>query len=125
MGDREQFWLAHVDACRIGGETQKTYCERHGLGLKTFRRWRSRLAGATHMAAAEGEPHRGEVKGGAKEDFSPFFDGPLARPQQRHKPPPCNMLSPANGGCEDFTGERGAGTLPEGRDFTGPRLVSG
>ena len=74
MGDREQFWLAHVDACRISGETQKTYCERHGLGPKTFRKWRSRLAGATHMAAAAGEPHGDEVRGGAKEVFSPSLN---------------------------------------------------
>ena len=81
MGDREQFWQAHVDACRVSGETQKLYCERHGIGPKTFRKWRSRLAGTTaHMIAAEGEPHGGEVKGGAKELFSPSFDGPLNRP---------------------------------------------
>ena len=83
MGDREQFWQAHVDACRVSGETQKLYCERHGIGPKTFRKWRSRLAGTTaHMIAAEGEPHGGEVKGGAKELFSPSFDGPLNRPQR-------------------------------------------
>ncbi len=82
MGDREQFWLAHVDACRISGETQKTYCERHGLGPKTFRKWRSRLAGATHMAAAEGEPHGDEVRGGAKEVFSPSLNSPPDRVQR-------------------------------------------
>ncbi len=63
MGDREQFWQAHVDACRVSGETQKIYCERHGIGPKTFRKWRARLAGAAHVIAAESEPHGGEVKG--------------------------------------------------------------
>jgi len=81
MGDREQFWQAHVDACRVSGETQKIYCERHGIGPKTFRKWRARLAGAAHVIAAESEPHGGEVKGGAKEFFSPSFDGPSDRAQ--------------------------------------------
>ena len=83
MGDREQFWQVHVDACRVSGATQKTYCERHGIGPKTFRKWRSRLAGAAaHVIAAEGEPHAGEVKGGAKEVFSPSFIGLSDRAQR-------------------------------------------
>jgi len=82
VGNREQFWQAHVDACRVSGATQKSYCERHGIGPKTFRKWRARLAGvAAHMIAAEGEPHAGEVKGGAKELFSPSFNGPSDRAQ--------------------------------------------
>lgn len=28
VGDREQFWRAHVDACRASGDIQKTWCER-------------------------------------------------------------------------------------------------
>jgi len=63
MGDREPFWRTHVDACRVSGDTQKTYCERHGIAPKTFRKWRVRLAGAAHVIAAEDEPHGGEVKG--------------------------------------------------------------
>jgi len=76
MGDREQFWQAHVDACRVSGDSQKVYCERQGITSKTFRKWRSRLAGAAHMAAAEGEPHGSEVRGGAKEVFSPSLNSP-------------------------------------------------
>lgn len=76
MGDREQFWQAHVDACRVSGETQKTYCERHGIAPKTLRTWRVRLAGAARAVAADGDPHGVEVKGGAKEFFSPSFGGP-------------------------------------------------
>ncbi len=76
MGDREQFWQTHVDACRMSGVSQKTYCERHGIAPKTFRKWRARLAGAAHAITVEGEPHGGEVKGGAKEFFSPSFDNP-------------------------------------------------
>lgn len=81
MGDREQFWQTHVDACGMNGGTQKAYCERHGIAPKTFRKWRARLAGAAHVVAAGGEPHGGEVKGGAKELFSPSFDGPSDRAQ--------------------------------------------
>lgn len=75
MGDREQFWQAHVDACRVSGETQKTYCERHGIAPKTLRTWRTRLAGAARAIAADGDPHGVEVNGGAKELFSPSVDG--------------------------------------------------
>jgi len=71
MGDREQFWQAHVDACRVSGITQKAYCERNGITPKTFRAWRTRLAGATGI---DGEPHGGEVREGAKEFLSPSFD---------------------------------------------------
>ncbi len=81
MGDREQFWQTHVDACRVSGITQKAYCERHGIAPKTFRTWRARLAGAAHVIAAEGEPHGAGVKGGAREFFSPSFDGPSDRAQ--------------------------------------------
>ncbi len=74
MGDREQFWQTHVDACRVSGISQKAYCERHGITPKTFRKWRARLAGAAQMVAADGEPHGGEVKGGARKFFSPSSD---------------------------------------------------
>lgn len=74
MGDREQFWQAHVDACRASGGSQKTYCERHGITPKTLRTWRARLAGAARAVAADGDPHGAEVKGGAREFLSPSFD---------------------------------------------------
>jgi len=74
MGDREQFWQAHVDACRVSGITQKDHCERNGITPKTFRTWRTRLAGATGATGIDGEPHGGEFRGGAKEFFSPSFD---------------------------------------------------
>ncbi len=81
MGDREQFWQTHVDACLVSGITQKAYCERHGIAPKTFRKWRARLAGTTRVIAADAEPHGGQVKGGAKEFFSPSFDDPPDRAQ--------------------------------------------
>jgi len=81
MGNRQQFWKAHVDACRVSGITQKAYCERNGITPKTFRGWRTRLAGAVCATTTEGEPHGGEVRGGAKEFFSPSSDGPLDQAQ--------------------------------------------
>ncbi len=81
MGNRERFWQAHVDACRASGITQKAYCERNGITPKTFRIWRTRLAGAVCATTTEGEPHGGEVRGGAKEFFSPSSDGPLDQAQ--------------------------------------------
>jgi len=67
MVDREQFWRTHVDSSRVSGETQKAYCERHGLTPKTFRSWRTRLAGPTRVIATDGELHGDEARGGAKE----------------------------------------------------------
>jgi transposase len=82
MGDREQFWQTHVDACRVSGDTQKTYCERHGITPKTLRAWQARLAGvATRVATTDGDPHEGEAKGGAKEIFSPSSGVPSDRAQ--------------------------------------------
>jgi len=77
VGDREQFWQAHVDACGVGGETRKLYCERHGITPKTLRTWRSRLAGAARVLAADGNPHGVEVSGGAKE----FVTAQVGRPR--------------------------------------------
>ena len=76
MGDREQFWQAHVDACRVSGETQKLYCERHGITPKPLRTWRARLAGAARVVAADSAPHGVEVSEGAKEFSSPSFGDP-------------------------------------------------
>jgi transposase len=92
MGDREQFWQTHVDACRVSGDTQKTYCERHGITPKTLRTWQARLAGAPALVATtdgdphggdphEGDPHEGEARGGAKEIFSPSSGVPSDRAQ--------------------------------------------
>ena len=81
MGNREQFWRAHVDACGVSGITQKAYCERNGITPKTFRIWRTRLAGTACATTIEGGPHGGEVREGAKEFFSPFSDDPSDQAQ--------------------------------------------
>ena len=82
MGDREQLWQTHVDACRASGDTQKTYCERHGITPKILRVWQAWLAGApARVATTDGEPHEGEAGEGAKEILSPSFGIPSDRAQ--------------------------------------------
>jgi hypothetical protein len=38
-----QFWTHHVEQYRHGELTLREYCERHGLKLSTFGRWRRRV----------------------------------------------------------------------------------
>jgi len=45
----EEFWRRHLDGWRRSGLTQVGYCARHGLGIKSFGRWRQR-----ERAAAKG-----------------------------------------------------------------------
>lgn len=35
-----EYWQGHIDAWRQSGLTQIAYCARHGLGVKSFYRWR-------------------------------------------------------------------------------------
>ena len=72
--DREQFWQAHIDACRMSGITQKAYCERHDITPKTFRIWRTRLAAAARVVASEGEQHGRKAGAGGEEFFRPLSD---------------------------------------------------
>ena len=36
-------WRGHFEAWRLSGLTQREYCERHGVSLKSFRNWRGQL----------------------------------------------------------------------------------
>jgi len=36
-------WRGHFEAWRLSGLTQREYCERHGLSLKSFGNWRGQL----------------------------------------------------------------------------------
>ena len=36
-------WRRHFEAWRLSGLTQREYCERHGLSLKSFGNWRGQL----------------------------------------------------------------------------------
>ena len=44
-----QRWLAHINSWKRSGLTQKAFCQQHGLGLASFRRWRA-------IAMREGKP---------------------------------------------------------------------
>ena len=44
-----QRWLAHIESWKRSGLTQKAFCQQHGLGLASFRRWRA-------IAMREGKP---------------------------------------------------------------------
>jgi len=42
-GSRERnrkHWQGRVEAWKLSGQSQQTYCQAHGLALSTFRRWR-------------------------------------------------------------------------------------
>ena len=36
-------WRGHFEAWRLSGLTQREYCERHGVSLKSFGNWRGQL----------------------------------------------------------------------------------
>lgn len=80
MDDREQFWVAHVEAFQAAGGSQKHYCERHGLTPRTFRTWRTRIMGGAKPMAPVADRHAVEAREGTKTDFSPFFTGHPDRP---------------------------------------------
>ena len=35
-----EFWKEHLDGWRQSGQTQVAYCASHGLGIKSFARWK-------------------------------------------------------------------------------------
>ena len=49
-----QRWLAHIESWKRSGLTQKAFCQQHGLGLASFRRWRA-------IAMREGRPEGSSV----------------------------------------------------------------
>jgi len=42
-GPTRAFWRSHFEVWALGGLTQREYCERHGLGSKSFGNWRAQL----------------------------------------------------------------------------------
>lgn len=75
VDDRERFWIAHVEAFRATGDSQKHYCERHGLTPRTFRTWRTRIMGGAKPTAPVSPGNTIESREGTKTDFSPFSTG--------------------------------------------------
>ncbi len=43
-GELEGYWRGHVVAWRASGETQRRYCDRHGLKRHSLSYWQLRLA---------------------------------------------------------------------------------
>ena len=80
VDDREQFWVAHMEAFKAAGGSQKHYCERHGLTPRTFRTWRTRIMGEAKPRAPVADGHAVEGREGTKTDFSPFSAGYPDRP---------------------------------------------
>lgn len=54
-GEREAYWREHVGGWRASGESQKAYCDRHGLKDHSLSYWHQRLAKREGVAAV-GEP---------------------------------------------------------------------
>lgn len=46
------FWAGHVLAWRSSGLTQVGYCDKHGLGTKSFGRWKNKLSKSTDAKRA-------------------------------------------------------------------------
>jgi len=46
--ERERYWQGHVGAWRASGETQRAYCDRHGLKKHSLSYWHLRLARGTN-----------------------------------------------------------------------------
>jgi len=45
-----EFWQGHLEGWRKSGLTQVAYCVRHGLGIKSFHRWRRKEREAAQTA---------------------------------------------------------------------------
>lgn len=45
-----EFWKGHLDGWRQSGLTQVAYCASHGLGIKSFVRWRRKEKDAVQTA---------------------------------------------------------------------------
>lgn len=40
LSAKARYWAAHIEKWRQSGLLQKTYCAKHGIGLKSFGRWK-------------------------------------------------------------------------------------
>lgn len=45
-----EFWRGHLEAWRLSDLTQLAYCASHGLGIKSFSRWRRKQKAASATA---------------------------------------------------------------------------
>jgi len=47
-----EFWKGHLEGWRQSGQTQVAYCASHGLGIKSFARWRRKEKNAAQTTGA-------------------------------------------------------------------------
>jgi hypothetical protein len=52
-GSLEQEWRRHIKTWRAGGETQVSYCRRHGLSRHAFQYWKHNLEGGRSSGFVE------------------------------------------------------------------------
>ena len=52
-GELEAYWRRHVGAWRVSGETQRAYCDRHGLKKHSLSYWHLRLAGRAEVPGGD------------------------------------------------------------------------
>ncbi len=48
----KDYWQAQIEGWRQSGQSQIAYCALHGLSIKSFRRWRTKLQRGAATAAA-------------------------------------------------------------------------
>ena len=90
--DRRDYWLGHVAAFRDSGETHKAYCERHGLTIKTFRSWRSRLDGnaALHSSVSRVAT---SAEGGSRERSEELLSSSFPAPRDQSRQQIIDLLT--------------------------------
>jgi transposase len=75
------FWRSHFDVWRLSGLTQRDYCERHGLSLKSFGNWRAQLKREDAVG--------GDARWGRYPRLRPR-SGPMTRPRTKRAEPARN-----------------------------------
>ncbi len=62
-----QEWQRHLKAWRAGGDTQVSYCEKHGLSRHAFQYWKRNLEGSRSNQFVELSRATGPSSGGVVE----------------------------------------------------------
>lgn len=62
--EKAKYWAAHIEKWRQSGLLQKTYCAKHGIGLKSFGRWKRILKQSEQSVAG---PKRESAKAAPKQ----------------------------------------------------------
>ena len=85
-GPTRAFWRSHFEVWELSGLTQREYCERHGLSLKSFGNWRGQLKreDAVRNKARWGRYPR--LRSGDSHMANPMAN-PMARVGMKRAPP--------------------------------------